>query len=90
MFTGAMRTSRSRAASAGARRLTRAPDITAIVGQHENVVQPIRTQRKLVVFGEGNLISNPGVELSACWPTASQDGMIALLTIMIRCLLHSS
>ncbi|MGB0091645.1 MAG: CapA family protein [Solirubrobacteraceae bacterium] len=26
-----------------ARRLTRAPDITAIVGQHENVVQPIRT-----------------------------------------------
>ena len=37
--------------------LTRSRDITAIVGQHVHVVQPIRTLNgKLVVFGEGNLI----------------------------------
>jgi poly-gamma-glutamate synthesis protein (capsule biosynthesis protein) len=64
-----------------AKRLTRSPDITAIVGQHVHVVQPIRTiNGKLVVFGEGNLISN---QTSACCPTASQDGMIALLTIVV-------
>ena len=61
--------------------LTRSPDITAIVGQHVHVVQPIRTLNgKLVVFGEGNLISN---ETSACCPAASQDGMIVLLTISV-------
>jgi Bacterial capsule synthesis protein PGA_cap len=64
-----------------ARRLTRSPYITAIVGQHVHVVQPIRRiNGKLVVFGEGNLISN---QTSACCPAASQDGMIALLTIVV-------
>jgi poly-gamma-glutamate synthesis protein (capsule biosynthesis protein) len=61
--------------------LTRSPDITAIVGQHVHVVQPIRVLGgKLVVFGEGNLISN---QTSACCPAASQDGMIVLLTITV-------
>lgn len=64
-----------------AAKLTRSPDITAIVGQHAHVVQPIRAiNGKLVVFGEGNLISN---QTSACCPAASQDGMIVLLTIRI-------
>ncbi|HVB42076.1 MAG TPA: CapA family protein [Streptosporangiaceae bacterium] len=37
-----------------ARGLTRSPDITAIVGQHAHVVQPIRIiNGKPVVFGEG-------------------------------------
>jgi hypothetical protein len=59
--------------------LTRSPDITAIVGQHVHIVQPIRIL-KPVVFGEGNLISN---QTSACCPAASQDGMIVLLTITV-------
>ena len=64
-----------------ASRLTRSPDITAIVGQHVHIVQPIRIiNSKLVVFGEGNLISN---QTSACCPAASQDGMIVLLTITV-------
>jgi len=62
-------------------RLTRSPDITAVVGQHVHIVQPIRILHgKLVVFGEGNLISN---QTSACCPAASQDGMIVLLTITV-------
>src|SRR5215831_7489803 len=64
-----------------ASRLTRSPDITAVVGQHVHIVQPIRTiNGKPVVFGEGNLISN---QTSACCPTAAQDGMIVLLTITV-------
>jgi hypothetical protein len=64
-----------------ARKLTRSPDITAIVGQHVHVVQPIRfINGKPVVFGEGNLISN---QTSACCPAATQDGMIVLLTITV-------
>jgi poly-gamma-glutamate synthesis protein (capsule biosynthesis protein) len=64
-----------------AHRLTRSPAITAIVGQHVHIVQPIRIiGGKLVVFGEGNLISN---QTSACCPAASQDGMIVLLTITV-------
>lgn len=64
-----------------ASRLTRSPDITAIVGQHAHVVQPIRIINGTpVVFGEGNLISN---QTSACCPAASQDGMIVLLTITV-------
>lgn len=64
-----------------ARTLTASPDITAIVGQHVHVVQPIRRiNGKLVVFGEGNLISN---QTSACCPEASQDGILALLTIVV-------
>src|SRR5215475_12500018 len=64
-----------------ARKLTRSPDITAIIGQHVHVVQPIRiVNGKLVVFGEGNLISD---QTSACCPAATQDGMIVLLTITV-------
>jgi hypothetical protein len=60
-----------------ARRLTRSPAITAIVGQHVHVVQPIRwVNRKPVVFGEGNLVSN---QTAACCPAESQDGLIALI-----------
>ncbi len=62
-----------------ARRLARSPAITAIVGQHAHVVQPIRrVNGKIVVFGEGNLVSN---QSSACCPAASQDGLIALLDL---------
>lgn len=64
-----------------ANRLTRSPDITAIVGQHVHVPQPIRTiNGKLVVFGEGNLISN---QTPGCCATASEDGLIAILTIIV-------
>jgi poly-gamma-glutamate synthesis protein (capsule biosynthesis protein) len=64
-----------------ANKLTRSPDITAIVGQHVHVPQPIRTiNGKLVVFGEGNLISN---QTPACCATASEDGLIAILTIVV-------
>ena len=67
----------SPAQAALARRLTRSPAITAIVGQHVHVVQPIRrVNGKPVVFGEGNLISN---QTSACCPAESQDGLIALI-----------
>jgi hypothetical protein len=62
-----------------ARRLTRSPAITAIVGQHAHVVQPIRrVNGKIVVFGEGNLVSN---QSSACCPAVAQDGLIALLEL---------
>jgi poly-gamma-glutamate capsule biosynthesis protein CapA/YwtB (metallophosphatase superfamily) len=64
-----------------ARRLTRSPAVTAIVGQHAHVVQPIRrVNGKIVVFGEGNLISN---QSAACCPAASQDGLIALLRLVV-------
>jgi hypothetical protein len=64
-----------------ARRLTGSPDITAVIGQHVHVVQPIRfINGKPVVFGEGNLISD---QTSACCPAATQDGMIVLLTITV-------
>jgi len=60
-----------------ARQLTRSPAITAIVGQHVHVVQPIRrVNGKPVVFGEGNLLSN---QTSACCPAEAQDGLIALI-----------
>jgi capsule synthesis protein PGA_cap len=64
-----------------ARRLTRSPAITAIVGQHVHVVQPIRfIHGKAVVFGEGNLIAD---QIGPCCPAASEDGMIVLLTIRV-------
>jgi poly-gamma-glutamate synthesis protein (capsule biosynthesis protein) len=64
-----------------AKRLTRSPDITAIVGQHVHVPQPIRkVNGKLVVFGEGNLISNQTPE---CCAAGAQDGFIAILTIVV-------
>ena len=64
-----------------ARRLTRSRAITAIVGQHAHVVQPIRRVHGLwVVFGEGNLLSN---QTAACCPAATQDGMLVLLHVAV-------
>jgi hypothetical protein len=65
-----------------ARRLTRSPAITAIVGQHVHVVQPIRrVHGRPVVFGEGNLVSN---QTAACCPAESQDGLIAMIDFVAR------
>jgi poly-gamma-glutamate capsule biosynthesis protein CapA/YwtB (metallophosphatase superfamily) len=62
-----------------ARRLTRSRAITAVVGQHAHVVQPIRRMhRRLVVFGAGNLLSNQTS------PTATQDGVLVRLHIRVR------
>jgi poly-gamma-glutamate synthesis protein (capsule biosynthesis protein) len=64
-----------------ARALTRSKDVTAVVGQHVHVVQPIRwIHGKPVVFGEGNLLSN---QTAACCPAGSQDGLIALLDLRV-------
>jgi hypothetical protein len=61
--------------------LARDPDITAIVGQHVHVVQPIRrVHGKLVVFGEGQLLSN---QTAACCPIQSEDGMLVFLHIVV-------
>jgi poly-gamma-glutamate synthesis protein (capsule biosynthesis protein) len=61
-----------------ARRLTRSPLITAIVGQGPHVVQPIeRINGKFVVFSEGNLLSAQGAW--AGLPAETQYGLIALL-----------
>src|ERR1700722_9273165 len=66
---------------ATARALTTDPDITAIVGQHAHVVQPIRrVNGKLVVFGEGQLLSN---QSAACCPVQTQDGMLVFLHIAV-------
>ena len=60
--------------------LARDPDITAIVGQHVHVVQPItRVHGKLVVYGEGQLLSN---ESAACCPVQTEDGMLVFLHIV--------
>ncbi len=62
-------------------RLGRSPDITAIVGQHVHVVQPIRRVRgRFVVYGEGNLLSN---QTGGCCPAGSQDGLLALLHLRV-------
>ena len=61
--------------------LTRDPDITAIVGQHVHVVQPIqRVNGKLVVFGEGQLLSNQSAD---CCPVNTEDGMMVFLHITV-------
>jgi hypothetical protein len=61
--------------------LTRSKAITAVVGQHVHVVQPIRwINGKPVVFGEGNLISN---QTAACCAVGSQDGLLALLDLRV-------
>jgi poly-gamma-glutamate synthesis protein (capsule biosynthesis protein) len=71
----------SRAQRALADALTRSELITAVVGQHAHVVQPIRWMHgKPVVFGEGNLISG---QTAACCPAAAQDGLIALLDLRV-------
>ena len=63
--------------------LNRSPAITAVVGQHAHVVQPIRYQRgKLVVFGEGNLLANQGAYADLI--PSSRDGLIALLRVRIN------
>ena len=65
-----------------ARRLMRSRAVTAIVGQHAHVVQPIRRVRgRFVVFGAGNLLSN---QTSGCCPAAAQDGMLVLLRLRVR------
>jgi poly-gamma-glutamate capsule biosynthesis protein CapA/YwtB (metallophosphatase superfamily) len=64
-----------------ARALARDPDITAIVGQHVHVVQPIeREHGKLVVFGEGQILSN---ESASCCPVETEDGMLVFLHIVV-------
>lgn len=64
-----------------AKKLTESPDITAVIGQHVHIVQPIDTVNgKIVVYGEGNLVSNQTVD---CCPEASQDGLIALLDFVV-------
>jgi poly-gamma-glutamate capsule biosynthesis protein CapA/YwtB (metallophosphatase superfamily) len=64
-----------------ARALVADPDVTAIVGQHVHVVQPIRrVDGKLVVFGEGQLLSN---QSSACCPVQTEDGMLVFLHITV-------
>lgn len=64
-----------------AERLTRARVVTAVIGQHVHVVQPIRRiNRKFVVFGEGNLLSN---QTADCCPAQSQDGIIVLLDFLV-------
>lgn len=64
-----------------ARRLAASGDVTAVVGQHVHVVQPIRFLDGMpVVFGEGNLLSN---QSSACCPAAAQDGLIAFLDVVV-------
>jgi len=65
-----------------ANRLTASPLITAVVGQHVHVVQPIRwLNGKPVVFGEGNLLSN---QTLSCCPKESQDGYMALLHVKVK------
>uniref|UniRef100_A0A6J5ZX57 Unannotated protein n=1 Tax=freshwater metagenome TaxID=449393 RepID=A0A6J5ZX57_9ZZZZ len=66
-----------------ARALTKYSLVTAVIGQHVHVVQPIRKiNNKLVVFGEGNTLSNqtPSAGLLA----ATQDGYLALLRIRVE------
>jgi poly-gamma-glutamate synthesis protein (capsule biosynthesis protein) len=64
-----------------ARRLSRSHLITAVVGQHAHVVQPIRrVGRLLVVYGEGNLLSG---QSAACCPAGSQDGMLVRLHVRV-------
>jgi poly-gamma-glutamate capsule biosynthesis protein CapA/YwtB (metallophosphatase superfamily) len=64
-----------------ARRLSRSKAITALVGQHAHVVQPIRrVGGRWVVFGSGNLLSN---QSAACCPAATQDGMVVTLHLRV-------
>jgi hypothetical protein len=61
--------------------LTRSPAITAVVGQHAHVVQPVaRVNGKFVVYGDGNLISN---QTAGCCAPGSQDGLIARLHLTV-------
>ncbi len=67
-----------------ARALGRSGLVTAIVGQHVHVVQPIRwAGGVLALYGEGNLLSAQGLSPKAGLPAASQDGLIGLLRIRV-------
>jgi poly-gamma-glutamate capsule biosynthesis protein CapA/YwtB (metallophosphatase superfamily) len=58
------------------------PNITAIVGQHVHVVQPIvRVHGKLVVYGEGQLLSNESTATGQ--PIQTEDGMLVFLHIVV-------
>ena len=62
--------------------LSKAPEITAIVGQGPHIVQPIvKENGKVVVFSEGNLTSNQGADMGLA--EGSQDGYIALLDLLV-------
>jgi hypothetical protein len=64
------------------RPLVRSADVTAVVGQGPHVVQPIgRVEGEIVVFSEGNLISDQD---AACCAEASQDGLVALLDLVAK------
>ena len=61
--------------------LTASKYVTAVVGNGPHVVQPIeRVNNKLVVYSEGNLLSNQDVN---CCPPGAQDGLIAELKLVI-------
>jgi Bacterial capsule synthesis protein PGA_cap len=64
-----------------ARSLASSEEVTAVVGQGSHVVQPIRrVAGRIVVFGEGNLISSQN---AACCAAGAQEGMIALLDLWV-------
>jgi hypothetical protein len=57
-------------------------EVDLIIGHHAHVVQPIdKVDDEWVVFGLGNFLSNQSVN---CCVTASQDGMIATVTLLER------
>ena len=75
-------TAASKKQVAFAKRLAAAPEITAVVGQGPHVVQQMeRVNGKLVVYSEGNLISNQGSDAGLA--AESQDGFIALLDLVV-------
>lgn len=64
-----------------AAKVARSRLVTAIIGQHVHVVQPIRRVGRMpVVFGEGNLVSN---QTPGCCAPGAQDGIIALLRVKV-------
>ncbi|NIR36186.1 MAG: CapA family protein, partial [Actinobacteria bacterium] len=55
-------------------------EVDLIIGHHAHVVQPIdKVGDEWVVFGLGNFLSNQSAN---CCVTASQDGMIATVTLL--------
>lgn len=67
-----------------ARVLGSSPLITAVVGQHAHVVQPIRRAGgALVLFGEGNLLSGQAESAEFHLPAETQDGLIGLLRVRV-------
>lgn len=64
--------------------LGRSALITAVVGQHAHVVQPIRRAGgALVLFGEGNLLSGQAESQQFHLTAETQDGLIGLLRIRV-------